>query len=89
MAEPIINAYSAGQKHAITAVTDNTITIAGTIPEDIQNAGLIEITDSTGNDGLYEVTDVSFDGTDTIIEIAGALTDSTADGDVHSLDVLP
>jgi hypothetical protein len=90
MAEPVVNAYSKGQDHGITEVTASTITIAGDALDEFSGIGLIKVTGSTGNDGLYHVLSVAvFDGTDTVITISETLADDTADGSVYSLSDFP
>jgi hypothetical protein len=89
MAEPVVNAYSKGQDHEITEVTASTITIAGDALDEFSGIGLVKVVGSTKNDGIYVLSDVEFDGTDTVITISETLADDTADGSVYSLSDFP
>jgi len=77
----------------ITAVStgSNQFTISGDHTDLFQQTKEFYINGSTGNDGLYVALSSSLSGGDTLIVIdptnspAGAVTDSTVDGTIHSV----
>ena len=44
---------------------------------------VFEVKGSTGNDGLYEVDSVAYDGADTTVSVRGNVSDGTDDGQIH------
>jgi hypothetical protein len=78
--------YTIRVSSVITGVTSGTpgiFTISGNRVDDILLAGIIEITGSTGTDGIYSVTNAVYDGIndETNVSVANA-PDATVDGNL-------
>jgi len=69
---------------AIVAVdtTNDTFSIAGDKTSSLQDGGMIEVTGSTGNDGMWVIESSVFSTPNTVITVTGDVTDSTADGNL-------
>lgn len=69
---------------SITAVdqTDNYFTVTGQHASKFQVGWSFKITSSTGNDGVYTVSDISQDSSNTYIYVEENIPDSTGDGSV-------
>lgn len=69
---------------AIAAVDtgNDTVSIAGDVTGTIEDGSFIEITGSTGNDGIYVVESTTFSSPNTVITVTGDITDATADGNL-------
>jgi len=76
--------HTSTQTYAINGVTTGSdqFNVSGDQTDWVEVGDLIQITGSTGNDGVYRVADVSHDGTNTVIVVEGAIDDGTADGDL-------
>jgi len=65
--------------------TGDTVTVDGDVTSEVSAPDQIQITGSTGNDGIYTVTNVAYDvnaNGNTTITVSGNIGDSTADGTV-------
>jgi hypothetical protein len=70
---------------AITAVNqlNKKFTLAGDKTTTLLAGNIINIQDSTGNDGVYTVVSSTLVLTDTEIEVSEVIADGTADGDIY------
>jgi hypothetical protein len=68
--------------HDITAVDQGqkTFTFSGIFVPEVLNDGVIQVVDSTGNNGFYTTNDWNTSGENTIVWVNEAIPDGTADG---------
>lgn len=69
---------------AIVAVdtTNNVVSVSGDHTSVLSSEDSFDIIGSTGNDGTYTVSSISYDGTNTNITTNESISDSTADGSI-------
>ena len=76
--------FDLGDAYAVVAVDtgNETFTVDGKHLKDFSSGSVFEVEGSTGNDGIYTVSAVSYDepNDQTTVTVTGDLTDSTADG---------
>jgi len=75
----MVDTYEQSDIVGVDTGTD-TITIDGDHTADIEADDYVTIRGSTGNDGIYTVSSVSLNGSDTDVVLNESIGDSTADG---------
>lgn len=66
----------------------NTITVADDRTSDFTVGNIIDIDDSTANDGSYEISVIALSGENTVLTLVEELSDDTADGYVTKREVI-
>ena len=66
---------------AVSTGPGGTFSILGDYTSVIQDGGMIEVTGSSNNDGMWVVASTSFDSTNTVITVTGTVG-ATADGNL-------
>lgn|GEM_PF-4012460 len=66
-------------------IGSDTFTINGDHRSEVVAGDVFTIRGSTGNDGQYSAVGVTYDGSDTVIEVIGPIPDATVDGKLYTM----
>ena len=69
-------------------ISTNQFTVSGDLTNFIRTEDIIQIRNSTGNDGYYTVSAIFCNGTNTYITITGVINSNVADGHIYLQDTL-